>query len=61
MKAIKQLSIPDRHRLKIARDTLKMNDVFANIMGGMTKEEARKVIYELTGEEIVHESNNDTK
>lgn len=44
-----QLSIPEQHQLKVARDTLKMNDVFARIMGGMSKAEARNVIEHLTG------------
>lgn len=39
----------DKHKLKIAKDTLKMSDVGARIMGGMTKEEAREVVYKLTG------------
>jgi hypothetical protein len=43
------LSVPDLHRLRIARQTLKYSDEGARIMGGMTKEEARQVIYELTG------------
>lgn len=42
------LSIPEKHQLKIARDTLKMSDTFARIMGGMTKEEAKAVIARLT-------------
>lgn len=45
----RELSVPDQHRLKIARQTLRMNDTFARIMGGMTKDEARRVIRELTG------------
>jgi hypothetical protein len=44
-----RLSVPDRHRLKIARDTLKMSDEGARIMGGMTKDEARQVVMSLTG------------
>ena len=32
------------HRLRIALDTLRMNDVGANIMGGMSKNEARSVL-----------------
>jgi len=44
-----QLSVFDKHQLKIARDTLKMNDVMAKILGGMTKEEAREVIKRFTG------------
>jgi hypothetical protein len=44
-----RLSVADRHRLKIARDTLKMSDEGARIMGGMTKDEARQVVMSLTG------------
>jgi len=46
----RQLSVPERHQLKIARDILKMNDVFVKIMGGMTKDEARATIARLTDE-----------
>ncbi|MCK5608938.1 hypothetical protein KAR91_44100 [Candidatus Pacearchaeota archaeon] len=46
---MKTLSVFDKHQLKIARDTLKMTEVGSIIMGGMTKEEAREVIYRLTG------------
>lgn len=42
-------SVFDRHQLRIARDTLKMSDIGASIMGGMTKDEARAVILRLTG------------
>ena len=49
--AKKELSVPDTHQLKIARDTLKMSDIGARIMGGMTKEQAREVIRRLTGKE----------
>jgi hypothetical protein len=40
----KNISVPERHRIKIAKDTLKMSDVGAHIMGGMTKEEARNLL-----------------
>lgn len=40
----KNISVPERHRIKIAKDTLKMSDVGARIMGGMTKEEARNLL-----------------
>lgn len=33
-----------RHQLRIARDTLKMSKVGANIMGGMTHDEARAIL-----------------
>jgi uncharacterized Zn finger protein (UPF0148 family) len=36
--------VPEKHQLKIAKDTLKMSDVVARVMGGMTKEEAREVL-----------------
>jgi hypothetical protein len=43
------LSVPERHQLKVARDTLKMSDAMARVMGGPTKAEARKIIRDLTG------------
>ena len=43
----RQLSIPEQHQLRIARDTLRMNDVMARIMGGMTKDEARAIVARL--------------
>lgn len=52
----RELTVPEKHQLKIARDTLKMSDVGARIMGGMTKEEAREVIKRLTGKEPKEES-----
>lgn len=33
-----------KHQVKIAKATLKMSEVGAAIMGGMTKEEARKLL-----------------
>jgi hypothetical protein len=41
---MKNLSVFDKHQLKIAKQTLKMSDVGAKIMGGMTKEEAKNII-----------------
>jgi len=38
------LTVPQRHQKNIAIKTLKMNDVFAKVMGGMTKEEAREFL-----------------
>lgn len=43
------LSIPEQHQLRIARDTLKLSDMGALIMGGPTKTEAREIIARLTG------------
>jgi hypothetical protein len=45
----KKLSVPEIHQLRVARDTLKMSDIGARIMGGPTKEEARAIILRLTG------------
>ncbi len=38
------LTVPEKHQLKIARQTLRMSDIGARIMGGMTKPEAREFI-----------------
>jgi hypothetical protein len=37
----RELDVFERHQKKIAIDTLRMSDMGANIMGGMTKDEAR--------------------
>ena len=44
----RKLTVPEKHGLKIARDTLRMPDVMARIMGGPTKEEAKRIIRKLT-------------
>ncbi len=44
LKYLKEISVPQKHQLKIAKDTLKMSDAGARIMGGMTKEKARKFL-----------------
>jgi hypothetical protein len=46
---MKNLTVPEKHQLKIARDTLRMNDVMARIMGGPNRAEARAIILRLTG------------
>lgn len=40
-KNMKALSVPEQHQKKIAIATLKMHDIGAEIMGGMSKDEAR--------------------
>jgi len=40
----KQLDVFDKHQIAIAKRTLKMNDVGAAIMGGMSKEQARAIL-----------------
>jgi hypothetical protein len=46
----RELGVFDRHQLKIARDTLRKPDAMVAVMGGMNKEQARKVIVRITGE-----------
>jgi hypothetical protein len=43
------LSVPDKHQLKIARQTLRMSCEGAFIMGGMDHPTAVQVIRRLTG------------
>ncbi len=45
----RELSVPEKHQLRIARDTLKMTDAMARVMGGPSKDEAREIILRLTG------------
>jgi hypothetical protein len=45
----RELSVPEKHQLRIARDTLKSSDAGARILGGPTKDEAREIILLLTG------------
>jgi hypothetical protein len=45
----RRLTVPEKHQLRIARQTLKMSDAMVSVMGGMSKGEARQIIYRLTG------------
>lgn len=56
--AKRELNVFDKHQFRIARDTLKMSDAGAMIMGGMDKPTARAVILRLTGKPTKEESNN---
>lgn len=55
------LSVPDRHQLRIARDTLRMSDAMVAVMGGPDKATARKIIRELTGKEPIEEGERQCK
>ena len=44
------LSVPERHQLRIARQTLRMSEAGALIMGGPNHAEAREIITRLTGQ-----------
>lgn len=48
---MKPLSVPDKHQLKIARDSLNMPDAMLRVMGGPNKDEARAIIKRITGKE----------
>ena len=43
-----KLTVAEQHQLRIARQTLKMNDTMLAVLGGMTKEQAREVIKRLS-------------
>lgn len=45
----KTLSVFDKHQLNIARKTLKMSEIGAFILGGMTHEEAREIVKKFGG------------
>ena len=45
----RELSVFEKHQLKIAKSTLRMPDAMVGVMGGPTKAEARKIILKLTG------------
>ena len=47
------MTIPEKHQVKIAKSTLKMSDVGARIMGGMTKEYARKTLAKFYSQDYV--------
>jgi len=49
---MKQLSVPDTHRLAIAKKTMRMNCVGATIMGGPNHPEAQEIIQKLTGKTV---------
>jgi hypothetical protein len=48
----RELSVFDKHQLKIARDSLKMPNAMLSVMGGPSKAEARKIIFKLTGKKV---------
>jgi hypothetical protein len=47
----RELTVFERHQLKIARDSLRMPDAMLGVMGGPSKAEAREIIKRLTGKE----------
>lgn len=51
----RELSVFDKHRRKIALQTLRYSDIGASIMGGMSKDEARDFLRSI-GERIPSDS-----
>lgn len=47
-----------KHKKRIARKTLKLSDVGASILGGMTKEQARQVLGKKESDYIEREDSN---
>jgi len=45
----KNMDFFEKQQLRIAKDTLKMPDTMANVMGGMSKEQAREIIKKYEG------------
>ncbi len=46
----RKLTVPEQHQLKIARRTLKLGRQMITVLGGPSREEARRIIERLTGE-----------
>ncbi len=51
-KQSRELSVPERHQLRIAIDSMNMNPAMLGVMGGPNVDEARKIIKQLTGKEF---------
>ena len=54
----KTLSVPEQHQLRIARKTLNMPPAMALIMGGQGVEEAKEIIFRLTGKRVNENEHN---
>jgi len=53
---MKKLTVPERHQLAVARQTLKMPAAISAVMGGPTKAEALAIIEKLTGKKAKENS-----
>ena len=51
---MRTLTVPEKHQLRIARQTLKLSDVGSLILGGPSKAEAREIIRRLTTQRRNH-------
>lgn len=51
-----KLTVFEQNQLKVAKATLGLSDVFVKIMGGMTKEEAHKILEKYAEHELEKES-----
>ncbi len=48
----KDLSVPEKHQLRIAQQTLKLNPAMVAVMGGPSIVEAKAIILRLTGKVV---------
>ena len=46
----KALSVPDKHRLRIARDSVRAPCAMLGVTGGPNHSQARNIIHQLTGQ-----------
>jgi hypothetical protein len=51
----RELSVPQKHQLRIAKQTLNMPDAAVGIAGGPSKQEAREIIKRLTGKDATED------
>lgn len=45
----RELTVPEKHQLTVARKTLRMPDEIVGVMGYPNKQQAREIIERLTG------------
>lgn len=59
VKEARELSVPEKHQLKIAKQTLNMPDAMVGVMGGPDKKEAREIVKRLTGKVVKEDEDFD--
>ena len=47
MAKLKPMTVPEKHKYKIAKQTLRMRSEMVGVMGGMSKKQAREVLNNL--------------
>lgn len=49
---MRKLTVSEKHQLAIAKSTLKMPDAMVEVLGGITKQDAKAIIKKLTNKEV---------